>query len=48
MQFLDEFSRITADPLIASHWNSLSSALESTVKINITSQGYDTVRYVPQ
>ncbi|XP_064623431.1 mediator of RNA polymerase II transcription subunit 17-like isoform X2 [Lineus longissimus] len=44
MQFLDEFSRITADPLIASHWNSLSSALESTVKINITSQGYDTVR----
>ncbi|XP_074660283.1 mediator of RNA polymerase II transcription subunit 17-like [Tubulanus polymorphus] len=44
MNLLDEIATITPDPLISNHWNSLSSALESTVKVNITSQGYDIVR----
>ncbi|XP_063975646.1 mediator of RNA polymerase II transcription subunit 17 [Diachasmimorpha longicaudata] len=40
---LDTIAKEVKDPLIVSHWNALNSPTQSCVKINIWTNGYDTV-----
>ncbi|XP_034949412.1 mediator of RNA polymerase II transcription subunit 17 [Chelonus insularis] len=40
---LDTIAKEVKDPLIVSHWNTLNSPTQSCVKINIWTNGYDTV-----
>ncbi|XP_027226461.2 mediator of RNA polymerase II transcription subunit 17 [Penaeus vannamei] len=43
MYVIDQLAAEFKDPLIVSHWNSFNSPTQSSVKINILSQGYDSV-----
>ncbi|XP_076044379.1 mediator complex subunit 17 isoform X2 [Oratosquilla oratoria] len=43
MYVIDQMAMELKDPLIVSHWNSFNSPTQSCVKINIITQGYDTV-----
>ncbi|XP_011307730.1 mediator of RNA polymerase II transcription subunit 17 [Fopius arisanus] len=40
---LDTIAKEVKDPLIVSHWNALNSPTQSCVKINIWTNGYDTI-----
>ncbi|XP_042219140.1 mediator of RNA polymerase II transcription subunit 17-like isoform X2 [Homarus americanus] len=43
MYVIDQLAAEFKDPLIVSHWNAFNSPTQSCVKINIVTQGYDTV-----
>ena len=43
MYVIDSLAKEIKDPLIVSHWNTLTSPNQSTVKINIFSHGYETL-----
>ncbi|XP_063221348.1 mediator of RNA polymerase II transcription subunit 17 isoform X1 [Bacillus rossius redtenbacheri] len=40
---LDTMAKEVKDPLIVSHWNALNSPMQSCVKINIMTHGYDAI-----
>ena len=39
-------ARSIQDPQISAHWGNISSPLESSIKVNITSAGYESQRHV--
>ncbi|KAK7066861.1 Mediator of RNA polymerase II transcription subunit 17 [Halocaridina rubra] len=43
MYIIDQLAAEFKDPLIVSHWNAFNSPTQSCVKINIVTQGYDSV-----
>ena len=43
MYVIDQLSTELKDPLIVSHWNVFSSSTQSCVRINIVTQGFDSV-----
>ena len=43
MYVIDQLALEYKDPLIMSHWSLFNSATESSVRINIITQGYDMV-----
>lgn len=43
MYVIDQLAAEFKDPLIVSHWNAFNSPTQSCVKINIVTQGYDSV-----
>jgi mediator of RNA polymerase II transcription subunit 17 len=44
LKIIDKLAEEITDLQIASHWCNLSSAIESMVKVNITFNGYETVK----
>ncbi|XP_048259239.1 mediator of RNA polymerase II transcription subunit 17-like isoform X1 [Haliotis rufescens] len=44
MHLIDELAVSIQDPQITAHWNCLNNSLQSSVRINITSYGYESVR----
>ena len=44
IQIVDSTSQAIVDPHIEAHWSNLSTAEESIIRINITSQGYENIR----
>ncbi|KAH6919627.1 hypothetical protein HPB50_029385 [Hyalomma asiaticum] len=43
MYVIDQFACEVKDPLVVAHWACLSSPTHNSVKINILSQGYETM-----
>ena len=46
IKVVDELARSIQDPQISAHWGNISSPLESSIKVNITSAGYESQRHV--
>ncbi|KAI0208048.1 Mediator of RNA polymerase II transcription subunit 17 [Lamellibrachia satsuma] len=44
IKVVDELARTIQDPQISAHWGNISSPLESSIKVNITSAGYESQR----